>query len=179
MVPRKAHGTACLKTSRNLYRRADYQRATEELMGHIYLIFPVIFTTPAGGTQGINWIREHGKSTPELSGWKCFWGVTIPSGIVCLKTIIFLSTSFKVFHTGRWNIFQPQFPLPLLHTELAFIVCKHPNLLHLPQGQVPENKAIHYLAISPVLLRKWVFQCSFLRFASVGSARRKGKEIVF
>lgn len=35
VVPWKAHGRACLKTSRNLYRRADYQRAKEELMGYI------------------------------------------------------------------------------------------------------------------------------------------------
>lgn len=35
VVPKKAQETACLKTSRNLYRRADFQRAKEELMGYI------------------------------------------------------------------------------------------------------------------------------------------------
>lgn len=67
-----------------------------------------------------------GKSTPELSGWKYFRGISIPNGIVCLKIMIFLSTSFKVFCTSP--VSSPTPP----HTSIykpAFIVCKHHNLL--------------------------------------------------
>jgi len=43
-----------IKKSVQMSLTTEAVRANKELTGYIYLILPLIFVTPAGGTQGVN-----------------------------------------------------------------------------------------------------------------------------
>lgn len=112
VVLRKAHGRACLKTLRNLCRWA-YYRSRKGHGGidgiHLFNLSSHFYNTSWRNTGSELNQSQSGKSTPELSGWKYFWGVTVPNGIVSLKIIIFLSISFKVFVQANEIFSNPRF----------------------------------------------------------------------